>query len=297
MRRAPRRLRWTLAAALVAVLAWAPALSARAAPPVWRIRGPAGGEVVLFGSVHLLNPGQDWRTPELAADLAKAQSVWFEAPFDANARARTQRLVAERSRLPRGATLSARLSPVGRARLSRVGAQLGLPVATLESMQPWFADNTLTVMHLQARGARLADGVEEAISDMAPAGARRRAFETPEEQVALLAGATPAEQAASLEETLRQIEEQPAAFDRLQTAWIGGDLQAIVRGGLDPLRRVTPGVYRRLVVERNRRWASRIERLLKTPERAFIVVGVGHLVGPESVPALLRRRGVQVDGP
>jgi uncharacterized protein YbaP (TraB family) len=37
--------------------------------------------------------------------------------------------------------------------------------------------------------------------------------------------------------------------------------------------------------------------LLKSSERAFIVVGVGHLVGPDSVPALLRRRGVAVEGP
>jgi uncharacterized protein YbaP (TraB family) len=30
---------------------------------------------------------------------------------------------------------------------------------------------------------------------------------------------------------------------------------------------------------------------------AVMVVGVGHLVGPDSVPALLRARGVSVDGP
>ena len=30
---------------------------------------------------------------------------------------------------------------------------------------------------------------------------------------------------------------------------------------------------------------------------AVMVVGVGHLVGPDSVPALLRARGVVVEGP
>ena len=66
---------------------------------------------------------------------------------------------------------------------------------------------------------------------------------------------------------------------------------------MDDLRREAPGAYERLVVARNRRWVARIEELLKTPGRTFAVVGVGHLVGPDSVPALLRRDGLAVDGP
>jgi uncharacterized protein YbaP (TraB family) len=230
-------------------------------------------------------------------ELSKAQSVWFEIPFDAASRAGAERLVAQRSRLPAGRTLSALLSPAGRARLTRIATRLGLPPAALQPLRPWFAEVTLTILHLQARGAQQGAGVEETLSAVAPPSAERRAFETPEEQVALLSGAPAAEQVASLEETLRQIEEEPAAFDVLQKAWIDGDVARIHREAVEPLRRATPALYRRLVSERNRRWADRIERLLKSPERAFIVVGVGHLVGPDSVPALLRRRGVVVEGP
>ena len=64
-----------------------------------------------------------------------------------------------------------------------------------------------------------------------------------------------------------------------------------------PTKRDTPGVYQRLLVARNRRFAARIEAMLQGSGRAFVVVGVGHLVGPDSVPALLRRDGVAVDGP
>ncbi|OYX36410.1 MAG: hypothetical protein B7Y99_01315 [Caulobacterales bacterium 32-69-10] len=271
-------------------------LPAAAEPPVWRIKR-GGAEVTLFGSVHLLNPGQAWQTPRLREDLARAGQVWFEIPLDAEARAAAGPLTQAKSRLPAGKTLSSYLSPKGRERLARVAGKLGLPPAALEPLRPWFVETTLTIVHLQSRGATQGDGVEETLAAQAPADAQRRAFETMEEQIGWLAGASAKEQAASLEETLRQIEEEPEAFDRLQQAWVDGDTATIVREGVEPLRTVTPKLYRRLVVDRNRRWVEQIERLLKTPDRAFIVVGVGHLVGPDSVPAMLRRRGVAVEGP
>lgn len=283
-----------LAAALVCLTAPAPAA---ADPPVWRIHGKSGAEVVLFGSVHLLKPGDAWETPKVLDELAKAQVVWFEIPIDASTRASAAAVVAQHSMLPAGQRLSDKLSPTGRARLRRVAAMLGLPLASLEPMRPWYAEVTLTVIHLQSRGAAQTAGVEETLAAKAPATARRQAFETEADQIGLLAGPPMKEQVASLQESLRQIEEEPAAFDVLQKAWVDGDVAAIVREGVDPMRKTTPGSYRRLVVERNRRWVDEIERLLKTPERAFIVVGVGHLVGPDSVPALLRRRGIAVEGP
>lgn len=283
-----------LAAVLLAGLA--AAAPAWADPPMWRIKRD-GAEVTLFGSVHLLNPGQPWETDALKNDLAKAGSVWFEIPLDAESRAAVGPLTQAKSLLPAGQTLSSLLSPEGRARLARVSGRLGLPAASLEPLRPWFVETTLTIVHLQSRGATQGDGVEEMLARHAPSEARRKAFETMEEQIGWLAGASAKEQAASLEETLRQIEEEPDAFDKLQRAWVDGDVATIVREGVDPLRKVTPRLYKRLVVDRNRRWVDQIERLLKTPERAFIVVGVGHLVGPDSVPAMLRRRGVTVEGP
>ena len=89
----------------------------------------------------------------------------------------------------------------------------------------------------------------------------------------------------------------PDGFARLARAWARGDVRTIEKEGLEDLRRQAPAAYARLVVARNRRWVGEIEALLKRPGRTFAVVGVGHLVGPDSVPALLRRDGVAVDGP
>jgi uncharacterized protein YbaP (TraB family) len=139
--------------------------------------------------------------------------------------------------------------------------------------------------------------VESTLSRAAPAGAARGNFETPEQQIDMLSKAKVSDQLASLEETLKELDEDPLQFETLQKAWIAGDVGWIEREALDPLRHAAPRLYARLVSDRNRRWETQIERLLKSGQNAFIVVGVGHLVGSDGVPALLRKRGYRVEGP
>lgn len=271
----------------------APAL---ADPPLWRLkRGDT--EIVLFGSVHVLNEGVAWRTPALDAALAQADEVWFEIPIDPAARAQGAGAAMRRGRLPPRTRLTTLLPREGRALLARTAARLGLPMTQLERMRPWFAEAVISLADLQMRGARQAEGVEEQLSARAPATARLRAFETPEQQIGILAGQSTREQVSSLMETMRQIEEEPQTFGELQAAWAAGDVAWIEREALSPMRQKTPRLYKALVVDRNRRWASAIDRRLREGGRVVMIVGVGHLVGPESVPSLLRRKGYAVEGP
>ena len=66
---------------------------------------------------------------------------------------------------------------------------------------------------------------------------------------------------------------------------------------INPMIRDAPGVYRTLVVARNQRWIGIIANRLQGKGEAVMVVGVGHLIGPDGVPNLLRAQGIQVDGP
>ena len=286
---------WAAAALALALVLGAPATSS-AAPPVWKVHyGKA--EVVLFGSIHLLNPDLDWRSPELDAELAQASEIWFEVPLDEVGRGQAQAEADALSRLPPGRSLSALLSAKGRARLARVSKALGVPIAMVDAYRPWFAEVVLTLIELRGEGADQASGVEETLSRAAPPDAPRRAFETPDQQIRMLGEAPQSDQVASLEETLKELDEDPHEFAALEKAWTAGDVAWIEREAITPLRKASPGLYRRLVTARNGRWAEAIDHLLKSGEHAFIVVGVGHLVGSDGVPALLRRRGFTVEGP
>ncbi len=269
---------------------------AAAAPPIWHVHG-AHAEITLFGSVHLLSAETSWRTPAFDADLAKADEVWFEIPFDPASQAAANQAVLKSGLLPNDQTLSSLLTPQDRTALTHLEALEGLNPAAVERMRPWLADVQLSVVYFEKRGADASLGVEEQISHSLPPKTERGAFETAAQQIGFFADMPVKDQVDSLHETLNEIEKDPGAFDRLASAWARGDVRVISHEAVEKLKEETPGAYQTLVVDRNRRWVERIEQLLHGGKRIFIVVGVGHLVGPDSVPALLRARGIKVEGP
>ncbi len=280
-----------LAASLVAACG-----PARAEPPVWTVRD-GDSELILFGSIHLLPPGLDWRPEALERGLAKADDLWFELPVDAASEAEGAAAALRLGRLPAGESLSSYLSPEGRARLQAVCATYGVPLSVVEGLRPWFAEVVLASAVFSRAGAAADQGVERQIALTAPPGVERRAFETAGEQIAMFAAAPLEEQVASLEESLEQLDADPEQFDRLVAAWMDGDVEALEDEALDPLREAAPAIYERMVAARNAAWLRPLTARLDGKGTTVVVVGVGHLIGPDGLPARLRALGYAVEGP
>ena len=256
----------------------------------------------LFGSIHVLpaeGNGQplDWLPPSLAADLAAADDVWFELPIDSVTEAKVSQLAVSRGLLPQGQRLSSRLSAQGRERLARIATRTGFRPDQLERFQPWLAETIISVAVFEHDGASGKDGVEQTLSARLGPNVTRQAFETPEAQISYLASAGPSEQLASLEETLRQIDEDPSAYMKLVQAWMAGDLGALDREAIEPVRTITPGLYQTLIRQRNVRWMQRLRQRLAGQGTSVVIVGIGHLVGQDGLPAMLRAQGIEVEGP
>ncbi len=271
--------------------------AAWADPPLWRVSG-AHVQVDLFGSIHLLSAATQWKTPALAAELARTDALWFEIPLGGGAPSEAARMIQAKGLLPAGQTLSALLPPVLDARVKAQAQREGLDPAALERMKPWLAELELTVSFYVRQGYSEALGVESQINAAAPASAQREAFETLAEQLDLFADEPLAEQVASLKETLDEIDTDPGVFARAADDWRRGDVKALEAEVVAPMRRDDEALYRRVLADRNRRFAERIEQILRSGSgHVFVVVGAGHLIGPDGVPALLRRDGVRVEGP
>lgn len=283
-------------AAFAAALALALPTASWAKPPVWVVRD-ADSTIVLFGSVHILPQDLDWRPQALTDALAKADDIWFEAPMDDAARLEASRTALQLGFLPKGESLSKLLSKKDAARLKRVAQGLHVPFKELDGLQPWYAEIVLGLGQIARYGGRRDEGVERVIDREAPPTAQRRAFETPGGQIALYANAPRSAQLANLVDTLRSIEEEPTAFETVVRLWANGDVEGLNREIVQPMKEVSPTLYRTLIQRRNAAWTKAIAERLSGSGETVIVVGAGHLVGPDSVPALLRARGIKVEGP
>jgi uncharacterized protein YbaP (TraB family) len=282
-----------IAAALALILA--PAL-AFALPPVWVVK-EKDSTVTLFGSVHLLPPGVDWRPPALKTALADADDVWFEAPMDAEGLAAATKAAAEHAFLPEGQHLLLMLSPKGRKRLDRAGKTLDLAIDQLDRMQPWYAELVIQSAVFQKLGVQSSQGVEQQLWAGISPKAKRVTLETPAQQVGFFADAALTDQVASLEETLGEISHAQRDYQDLLSAWLDGDVSRLNRQEVQPLRKAAPGLYARVVQQRNARWLEALMARLKGSGNTVVVVGMGHLVGPDGLPAQLRAHGYQVKGP
>jgi uncharacterized protein YbaP (TraB family) len=253
--------------------------------------------MVIFGSVHILPADLDWQPPVLSAALARADDVWFELPIDMATQSRVSELALKKGLVAKGAHLSDKLSVAGRARLARVSTRAGIRPEQVERFRPWLAEATLSVAALQSQGAWARDGVEQVLSMGLALKVERRAFETPEQQIDILANGREAEQMASLEETLRRMDEEPDTYAALLASWMAADLGALEREALQPVRQRTPDLYETLIRDRNLRWVEVLKQRMDGRGRTVIIVGVGHLLGKDGLPERLRRLGYRVEGP
>jgi hypothetical protein len=83
-------------------------------------------------------------------------------------------------------------------------------------------------------------------------------------------------------------------IETMLAAWRKGDMDSLGDLLVRELKEKAPQVYRRMIVDRNEKWLARIEAYRKTPRVEFVLVGAGHLAGPDSVLQSLRKRGYTV---
>lgn len=294
--RAGRIARRLGALAAAAALALGVAAPAAAKPPVWIVRSH-GATLVLFGSIHLLPAGLDWRPAALDDALASADEVWFELPITARTGQEAAAVSLSRGALPKGRLLSAMMSENDTARLMQAAVSLHCTPEAIDRMQPWMAELTLSVAEDARSGADASSGVEDQIEAQTGPAVARRSFETAAQQIEFLAGAPVKDQIASLNWTVGEIVGDPDSYRRVVDEWMSADLLGLKRDANDPLERVSPRLYQRLLVKRNQAWVRQLASRLKKPGKVVVVVGIGHLIGPDGLPAQLRARGFAVEGP
>jgi uncharacterized protein YbaP (TraB family) len=117
-----------------------------------------------------------------------------------------------------------------------------------------------------------------------------------EDDLKYLISTPQSEQIYDLEVALRR-DDDPSINEKYGEAWAAGDQAYIEHEREDILRTNAPVTYRVLQVEPRQRWATQIAKLAEGSKNALVVVDAVNLVGQNSLPALLRKKGLTVEGP
>ena len=83
-------------------------------------------------------------------------------------------------------------------------------------------------------------------------------------------------------------------MDRAKKAWRRGDSETvwqITQGALHDV----PSIAEREITRRNHNWIPKIDNYLQASDKSFVVVGAGHMGGPDGLLALLRQRGYKIE--
>lgn len=263
--------------------------AAQADPAMWKV---SDGEtsIWLFGSVHLLRPDTVWRTPYLDKVLSKVDRVYFETDIGPEAQVRVTPLSVQLGFSRDGKLLSDKISPELMDELRGVAQDYGMQTAMLLTMEPWLAATTISMAPMTNSGFDPRLGVDALLEAELPAE-RKGYFETPEEQLAILAGGSLDEQLAMLRATLDSMSTMEADISELVDAWQMGNPDLLGELFMSQMGGYDDGMVKRLIDDRNHNWVGQIETMLKDKQSTLVVVGAAHLAGPVSVEKLLRDKG------
>ena len=278
------------ALALVALLAMG-ASPVLAEPALWVIKDK-DSTIYLFGTIHVLKPTTQWRSPKITQAFEAADDVVTEI-IEPDDKAVTQGLMLKYG-IDRETPLPAKLKPETYAKLQAAAQDIGLPPTGMDVMRPWMASITVSLVPLFKAGYDPESGVEKKLTAQAKAAGKPiAAFETLEQQLRFFADMAPANEVQLLESTLDEVDDGPAKVEALVTAWAAGDQVALEAQMIDEMRRDYPELYKLLLTDRNRDWANQLKTKLAGSGVSFVAVGAGHLVGPDSVQTQLKRLGIK----
>lgn len=267
-----------------------------ATPAMWRV-SDADSEIILFGTMHLLPADLEWRTEAFETQMSDAPVTYLEADaMSPEAVESIRALVAQYGTNPPGETLSSVLGEERAANFKTMLDAYGVPMDALEPYRPWFALLNVAQVAYAKAGFNPAAGVDAAVLGQANAeGDEIRYLESAEDQILALATLDDEEMLANFDASVDEFLNLDQQIADLLAAWSAGDVVALEETIIDEIRAEAPGAYEALFTARNRNWTAQIVEMMAGEGEIFIAVGAGHLIGAESVIAMLSEEGIEAE--
>ncbi len=282
-----------LMASLVSVLALGVAGTACAEPALWAIKDQ-DSTIYLFGTIHVLRPDTQWRSPKIDQALKSSGDLTLEivGADDPNV---MQPLLLKYGLDPNH-PLSGKIPADQFKHASELAQVGGVPPQVLNMMRPWLAAVSLSLVPVVKAGYDPKSGVEPTLAkEILAAGKAENAFETPEQQIRFFADLPAKTETDFLASTLEDADDGVDKVDKMVASWAAGDTAALEQQFISEMKGDYPALYDLLIVKRNENWAQQLKTKLAGSGVSFVAVGSGHLVGPDSVQVQLAKLGIKAE--
>ena len=281
-----RRIAAALFPLLLAACGSQPAVEAR--PAMWLVEDD-DTHIYMLGTMHALPAGTDWDGGKVATAVAAADELMLElSPRQLAEAGRVFRELAPREK---PLAMDARLPPPALAAYRRLeaGSDFGG-----DALDDWAILVLMGQRVADEAALSPSDGVEAGLTAaFDKAGKPISGLESAESQLMLFETLDPQTQRVLLTRAAAKADKAVQDVDALTAAWTRGDIAALeklINEDID----VVPAARKAILTDRNRRWTAWIRQRMERPGTVMLAVGAGHLVGSDSVPAMLEAEGYKV---
>ena len=275
------------------------------ATPAWAVERGAlfkvsghGHTMYLFGTIHVGLP--EFYPLDKSVTRALTSSTTLALEIDPTVQTAQDASLMQRAALTTPDIVAAMPPELG-PRLTRRLEALGAPATLSTQFKPWMLVVTLTIIEYSKLGYRPDLAVDAHLAKLAHSqNIKVIALETVESQLDLFDHLPVADQWTILDETLASLDsgEAQQEVQSVTNGWAKADhatLDALALKYETDQRLSSQILQRRFLTERNGPMADKLDGLLKREKHTMAAVGLMHLIGKDSLPALLRAKGLKVE--
>lgn len=261
------------------------------APALWRI-ADEDTTIWLFGTIHVLPAGFEWRSERIDAAIAASDELVIETVLSGDT-SESAMLLMRLGVAPNLPPIAERIPAEHREQLAAMIARGPFPESFLNGLETWAASLMLVGVTLNDLGLDPENGVEEQLEiAFRVANKPISGFETPAQQLGYFDQLPEDAQRHFLTTVIDTPDDIRAEFDAMLEAWVHGD-EAAIAATFDDELSYSEVLREALLGRRNADWARQIAARLDQPGTVFVAVGAGHLVGRDSVQDFLAEQGIR----
>ncbi|HUX12660.1 MAG TPA: TraB/GumN family protein [Spirochaetia bacterium] len=248
----------------------------------------------LLGAIHLAGPEIYPLNPAITTAFTSSSTLIVEIDVQRISPAVLRKLVKKYGYYPDTDSLDRHLSADLLQKVLDWARRVNFPAESALRMRPWMLESVLSTVQAGDTKLSAADGVDNHFLTIAHGdGMKIEGLETAAEQLESISAMSEELQVRSLEKAVMGIQEDHNDLLELYEAWKKGDLKKFTELVVAPFDTDDQmrAVFEDLFAVRNKRWVTKLDRIAAGDGTRFMVVGAGHLVGPDNVRDLLAANG------